>query len=313
MNIFLYNSQLTVKHLKMIHAIADSATVREAAESLKISQPALSSRISDAEQRLGIQLFVRRGRKLAISAAGRMLLRSATRILEELARTEHDLSRLSEGIKQVLRVGLPHYSSFTWLPEAIAEFQTELPGVKLEITAEATRDPLNALYQNDIDVALVTSPNRSLHIDEKRVRSIRLFRDEMVASLPIGHAKATEQFLIAEDFVGEIYITNAAIPEKNREYELFFQPQGITPRKVIQVAFNEAILELVKAGMGITIMTRWVLDTHASHAELSELPLTRKGLYINWFAVFAREKKIQAAASLLAKTISEHHARTYDG
>lgn len=91
----------------MIHAINAAESSTRAAEMLNISQPALSSRLHDAEKILGTRLFVRRGRRLSISTAGQLLLRSAKTILEELARVEHELMHLPDQVDQTLRIGMP--------------------------------------------------------------------------------------------------------------------------------------------------------------------------------------------------------------
>lgn len=80
----------------MVHAIDTAQSSTRGAEMLSISQPALSSRLRDAETALGMQLFIRRGRRLSISPAGQLLLRSARTVLEELARVENELMHLPE-------------------------------------------------------------------------------------------------------------------------------------------------------------------------------------------------------------------------
>ena len=80
----------------MIHAIDSADTLTKAADLLNISQPALSSRLHDAEEILGTPLFQRRGRRLALSAAGQRLLQSARKILEELAAVESELMNLPD-------------------------------------------------------------------------------------------------------------------------------------------------------------------------------------------------------------------------
>ena len=120
-------SQLSISHLKMICQLEKFDTVREAAQALFITQPALTNRIREAERRLNTQLFYRRGRRIFMTNAGQRLLVSAKKILEELARAEHDISRLSDGVEQVIRVSLPHYASFTWLPNLITGFSRATP------------------------------------------------------------------------------------------------------------------------------------------------------------------------------------------
>ncbi|MCL1038467.1 LysR family transcriptional regulator [Shewanella submarina] len=296
--------QLNINHLKMICTIAKSETVKEAAESLFITQPALSNRIREAERRLDTVLFVRRGRKLIISNAGKRLLHSAQKILDELGRAEYDIARLSDGIEQVLRLGLPQYASFKWLPAVTRYFASDLPHIELEITAAS--QPLNALFNGDVDIAMISSAQKSLSLDDNLYESSFLLQDELMACLSQDHEKANRQYLLAEDFSDETYITNSIIPEKDREYELFFQPENILPRKVLQVGFNEAIIELVKVNYGITIMSKHLMSPYLESGAIMAVPLGEKGLNIYWHLVYLKQSKIARPAKQLSAILQQY-------
>jgi LysR family transcriptional regulator for metE and metH len=199
---------------------------------------------------------------------------------------------------------MPQYASFAWLPAAVQRFEKQFPEVELEIVSEAATQPRNALIRGDVDFAIVSSPARTVQMDRSRFRSKQLIRDELVALLPANHAKANEPFVVAEDFVSETYITNSAVPERNREYELFFQPDAVYPERVVQVGFTGAILELVAAGIGTTIITRWILESDDRFSEVVTKPLTKSGLFVNWFAIFSNEQEIAAQVDALCDVIA---------
>lgn len=301
----MFRSRLTIKHLEMIRAIDAAATSTRAAEMLNISQPALSSRLHDAEEILGVRLFVRRGRRLSISPAGQLLLESARTILAELERIESEFLNLSQPVRQPLRIGMPRYAAFSWLPAAITAFEKQFPDVAIEIVSEAAVLPRHALLRNEVDIAIVSSPHQDIHIDKRRFMCRKLIRDEFVALLPACHEKAGRPYLLADDFVEETYVTNSAIPEENREYDLFFRPNSINPARVVQVGFTSAVLELVAAGIGTTILTRWTMETGEQMSNVVALPLTQKGLYVHWFAIYPRSHEIEAQARLLCDVIAE--------
>jgi len=302
-------SQLSISHLKMICTIVESNTVKQAAEKLFITQPALTNRIREAERRLNINLFVRRRRKLIITTAGKRLLQSAKKILEELERAEYDIARLSDGIEQVLRIGLPHYASFKWLPDVVSYFHKELPNIELEITAEAAINPLDALYNGDVDIALVSSGSRVLDIHKSDYESIFILQDELRACLSAKHRKSEQAFMSADDFSNETYITNSTVPEKDREYELFFKPHNVLPYKVVQVGFNEAIVELVKVNMGVTIISNQLILPYLSGGEIKTMPLGEKGLSIYWHLVYLTNSNVTEPAKLLTNILKQHRTK----
>lgn len=300
----MLGTRLTIKHLQMVHAIETAETMTRAAELLNISQPALSSRLHDAEEILGTRLFHRRGRRLSLSGPGQRLLRSTRTILTELATVENELKTLPNQPTRSLRIGMPQYASFAWLPAAVKQFEMSFPEVELEIVSEAATQPRNALIRGEVDFAIVSSPTNNIQMDRNRFRSKRLIRDELVALLPANHAKADDPFVVAEDFARETYITNSAVPERNREYELFFQPDAVYPERVVQVGFTGAILELVAAGIGTTIITRWILESDDRFSDVVIKPLTKSGLFVNWFAIFPHEQEIEAQVDALCDVIA---------
>lgn len=299
-------SQLNISHLKMVWTIDKCETVREAAESLFITQPALTNRIREAERRLDTDLFVRRGRNLIMSRAGKRLLYSANKILDELARAEYDIARLSDGIEQVLRIGLPQHVSFKWLPNVISYFNKELPNTELEITANAASQPLSALYSGDVDVAMISSATKKIELDDNAYDSIYLLEDELIACLSSKHKHANKKYLMAEDFADETYITNSTVPEKDREYELFFKPKNILPRKVLQVGFNEAIIELLKVNMGLTIISKRLIEPYLKNNDIRTVKLGKSGLKIYWHLVYSKKAKVTKSTKILTTIIKDY-------
>lgn len=296
-------SQLNISHLKMICVLEQFDTVKEAAQALFITQPALTNRIREAERRLNTKLFIRRGRKIVMSSAGKRLVISAKKILEELARAEHDINRLTDGVERVIRVGLPHYASFSWLPNVVRAFKEEMPEVEIEISAESAIKPLNALYNGDIDVAMIATSQPQLVLDENLYQVEFLLRDELLACVSNTHSFADKDYLEADDFADETYVTNSTIPETDREYELFFKPNNIIPSKVLQVGFNEAIMELIEAGMGVSIFSQRQLNKLVENRKVKTVRLGKAGLAIYWHVVSMKQETVAKATALLSSTI----------
>jgi len=299
-------SQLNISHLKMICTIEASSSVKQAAESLCITQPALTNRLREAERRLNTNLFVRNGRKLIMTSAGKRLLHSAQKILKELERAEYDISLLAEGVEQVLRIGLPHYASFKWLPFVINAFNESYPNIELEIISNASQAPLPGLLQGEIDIAMISSANKVLNLDDEVYGSFCILQDELVACLSNKHKKSNQNRFQADEFKDEVYITNSTVPEKDREYELFFKPHNVLPRKVLQVGFNEAIIELVKANMGMTIMSKRWLEANLNTNEIHRAQLGDSGLNIYWHLVYLKKNKIIKPVNLLTQVLTEN-------
>ncbi|WP_448568010.1 LysR family transcriptional regulator [Thalassotalea ganghwensis] len=301
----LVKSQLNISHLKMMCALEKNTTVKEAAQALFITQPALTNRIREAERRLNTPLFIRRGRKLIMSNAGKRLLISAKKILEELARAEYDIERFSDGIEQVIRLGVPHYASFTWLPHVVKAMTEHFPTIELEITAQESIQPFISLQRGSIEMAMISSSERQLHFDDKLYGYHYVAEDELVACLSTQHKKAGKDYLLAEDFVDETYVTNAAVPEKDREYELFFKPANVIPRKVLQVGYKEAIIELVNANLGLSVFSKRHITPYLKHHDIQTKPLGIAGLKIHWHLVYLKQDAVKQPAELFVRLLQQ--------
>lgn len=285
-------SRVTIRHLKMVYAISNAASLTKAAELLNISQPALSNRLNDAETVLGTQLFFRRGRHLTLTNAGKVFLRCATQVLKNIAVTEAELSTIPDSAAQTIRLGMPPQAAYGWIPDAMKILGKQHAGYALEIVSENDDSPWDALQSGAISVALMSSPSKIAGLDTKRFRAMHLFRDEFVALVPANHPMARKPYLEAGEFVDETYITSIAVPEKNREFSLFFQPNGCYPEKVVQVGYTGAIPQLVAAGVGCTIVTRWVYETSSAHKGVVRVPITKSGVFLNWYAVMDRNQAV---------------------
>lgn len=296
---------LEINHLKMLQALVQFDTMAEAADKLAITQPALSNRLREAERRLGLPLFTKSGRKLKITPHGERLLYSATRILNELERSESDIQHMIKGVEFIMRLGVPDYVGYkNWLPKLVTQLGQQQPEVAIHIVARSAKETIVEFIESDVNIALTTASMESIEANEN-FGYIKLFKDELVALLPASSPKAKKKFLREDDFDDLPYITNSAIPQKNREYELYFVPEKIMPKRVIQAGTNEAIIELVSNGIGMTIMSKWIANSYIDDTKIAKLPLKRKGLAIDWHIVYRKDNRLASAAAMLAEILTE--------
>ena len=294
------NLKLEILHLRMLKAIVDSGSVTAAARQLGVTQSALSHRLRDAERRLDTSLFERKNRKLALTDTGKRLLFSAEIILNELENVEYQISTASSKNFESVRVGMKAYGSYHWLPHVINSFRATNPGVEIELVADVINDPVQALQDNVIDLAIVSHPANAGGLE-----AVKLFRDEMVAVLPARHPKAALEYLEVDDFSAETYITYETVPERGREYDLFFSHSRTRVDKIIRIGRTDAIIEMVSAGMGVTVLTHWVLTPYLASHPVSARPLTAERLFIDWHALTHKEKSSPFAHSVIEE-ISKH-------
>lgn len=279
---------LEVRHLRLIVAIAKEGSITKAGNHLYLTQSALSHQLRDAEEKLGVALFVRLNKRMVLTPAGERLLSSAQSVLEEMKRAEEDIRQIALNREGILRITTECYTCYHWLPSLLKIFNLEFPRIEVQIVVGATADPLQALLDGKIDLALVSEPPKN----SKLVYS-PLFQDELLVVTSKDHPLAKRSFVRPEDFAHEHMLIYTTI-EETSVFKKILGPAGITPRQVSRVQLTEALLEMIRAGVGIGVMAKWAIAPQLEAGTVRAIPLTKKGFRRRWVAAMLKNKSAPA-------------------
>lgn len=286
---------IEIRHLQLVQAITEEGTVTRAAERLNVTQSALSHQLREVEDRLGTPLFLRVNRRLTLAPAGERLLDSARRVLDDLRRAEEDINRLATHQDGVLRVSTACYTCYQWLPPLLAPFHRRFPRVDIEIVPEATRRTVEALHDRTIDFALVHE------VRDPKLRMVPLFEDELVVITAREHDLAAKPFLTAKDLADESVILMS--PPEESFFAKTLLREGVRPRKLWHVQLTEAIVELVRAGVGVSAVPRWVVARELRRGDVAAVRFSKKGLWRKWSAATLRVKETPPPIATLIELI----------
>ncbi len=131
-----------------------------------------------------------------------------------------------------------------------------------------------------------------------------LFKDEFVAVVPRSHTWARLKCVEYADFFDENYIMYNIPNEVSTIFKTIFS--GGHPKKVYKIALTEAILQMVKAGMGVTVLPHWVIRPYIEGGELIAVPITRRGIKRTWYAATLKNKVIPPYMNTFIKNLSKH-------
>jgi LysR family transcriptional regulator for metE and metH len=290
---------LEIRHLRMVAAVAASGSVTRAASEVHLTQSAVSHQLRDIEERLGTALFVRVGKRMVPTAAGARVLATARSVLDDIAATEDDVRRLATNAAGVVRVCAQCNTGYHWLPPLVDAFRRRYPTVDVSIAVECTMRPIEALLEGRLDLAIVTQEVHSPHL---RVRP--LFEDEHAAIVAPDHPFASRKFVRPEDFASERVLLYSGSMDDSFTVQRIFRPAGVEPARISFVMLTEAILAMVKAGLGISVMQTWAVEPAIRAGDVRAIPITPGGIQRRWNAATLRaaapSPHVEAFIELLA-------------
>ena len=274
---------LEIRHLRLVSAVAELGSLTRAGDRLHLTQSALSHQLRDIEARLGAALFLRVGKRLVLTPAGERLLSSAREVLEQLDRTEDEIRQMGKDRAGILRITTECYTCYHWLPPLLMRYRRRFPRVEVRIDVAATGRPLDTLLTGKIDLAIMSTPTT-----DRRLVSRPVFDDELVVIAAPHHRFARQTHVrLAELREETLYVYPPK--EESRVLQEVLVPSGNTPARVEEVLLTEAIAELVKAGLGVSVLARWAVQPLLNAGALVARPLTAKGLHREWRAVMPKD------------------------
>ncbi|MFL6602592.1 MAG: LysR family transcriptional regulator [Steroidobacteraceae bacterium] len=298
-------SRLETRDLRLIVALATARTTAAAAKTLHLTQPAVSRALMGLEQRLDVSLFDRTPRGLEPTEAGRTLLASAPRLLQELNLLEAQL-RGKTVPKRHLRLVCECYTAYHWMPSVLQTLKASLPGIDLSIALECTGDPIGALQAGELDVALITEAPTPR---SPRVGVKPLFFDEVLFIMSASHRLASRASLTRADLEDEILFA-AHVPTRDTQWfprATLVGKRGDRALTFQAVPLTEAIVDFARAGLGIGVLSEWLAEPHLKRREVLARRLASGPILRPWRLMWRRE--VEEAALQLFEALGKSQPR----
>jgi DNA-binding transcriptional LysR family regulator len=259
------------RQLKCFLAVAECLHFGRAAESVHLSQPALSLQIRALEEELGVQLFFRDHHRTQLTPAGTVLVEDARQILSLCASATQHVQRAALGEVGTVRVGFISTAAALLVPQIVKEFHRLYPGIHLELRNVLTDDQVSQLIAQKLDVGLLRVP---LNTAPEIVTNV-IHKERFVLLLPVGHPLAgkkpfTMEDLRSEDFI--IYTRKLAAGFHDRIMSIF-SAAGFCPQITQTVSEMYTLVSLVAAGQGISIAPASVLLHRTKNVIARPLPM----------------------------------------
>jgi DNA-binding transcriptional LysR family regulator len=248
---------MELRHLRYFVAVGEEQHYGRAASRLRVAQPALSRQIQDLEEEIGYKLFERLPRGVKLSAAGKLFLQDARRILQEVNEAAARAGRVARGLSGTLRVGFAENASWRGVvPDSFRRFRERQPDAELQLQPAASFEQLEAIRSGRLDGGFVNfMPNSDPELDQLLVA---IHHVELAA--PKKHALTKLKKLRLRDLtdVPFVWFPRWASPAFYDRLMHECHRGGLKSPRIVQEGLNEAtILSLVSNGLGVG----WVLGT----------------------------------------------------
>ncbi|MCL1475073.1 LysR family transcriptional regulator [Argonema antarcticum] len=246
----------TLDQLRILKAIAAEGSFKRAADSLYVSQPAVSLQVQNLERQLDVPLFDRGGRRAQLTEAGHLLLSYGERIIslcEETCRAIEDLQNLQGG---TLIVGASQTTGTYLLPRMIGLFRQKYPDVSVQLHVHSTRRTAWSVANGQVDLAIIGGEIPSELVEALEIKPY--LEDELALILPVVHPFAKVDIIQKDDLYKLQFIALDSQSTIRKVIDQVLTRWGIDTRRLkVEMELNsiEAIKNAVQSGLGAAFVS----------------------------------------------------------
>jgi LysR family transcriptional regulator, hca operon transcriptional activator len=244
-----------IRHLRYFVAVAEEGSISNAAERrLHTSQPSLSRQLRDLETEVGVRLFERKARGVALTAAGRVFLDHARLALMQIEAAGVAARRSEQPEKPGFVAGFLAGQEVIWLSETLRILREEASGVEVMLAEKSSPELAEALMQGKVDVAILRQEKQAPGIAFKF-----LLREPLVAILPSNHRLASRKSVRPQDLANEIFIGPARLaPVLDAIINDYAAKSGIIFKQKYDAETISGGMSLVASTGGVTLLPLYV-------------------------------------------------------
>lgn len=267
--------------------VVETQNLSRTAEDFGLSQPAVTKQIQTLEEMYGILLLERSGRKLKPTEAGEALYNNAREIIKAMDKLDKSMEEIAESRKGSLFLGASTIPGQYILPNVIKGFKDAYPHISISLEIADTEKIFNKIAERELDIGIVGG-----WLNNRKVDGFPWLQDELVLVVPAGHRLAGENSVSLLDLLNERWIfrekgsgTRKAVEDLLLAYSVNREELNIC----MEAGSTEAVLAMVEADMGVSIVSRWVIRPAAS-SKLSYIRLSEKEARRLFYIVLPKQK-----------------------
>lgn len=282
--------KFSLADLEAFVAVAELANFRRAAESVHLSQSALSRRIAKLEDALGVRLFDRTTRSVSLTAVGREFSRKAGGLLDDLEQTLMGMGEVAASRAGEVTVACVPSAAYYYLPRFIRGYHERFPRIRVRVIDEAANAVLGSVVRGEADFGI-----NFIGTQEPEVEFAAILKEPFVAACRKDHPLARRRKVTWEELGKYAYMTVSKSSGNRVLIDLAMAGTPSPPRWFYEVRHVSTMLGLIEAGLGVAAVPRLALP-QGDHPTLASVPLVEPAVTRTLGLIKRRGRTLSPAA-----------------
>ncbi|WDH99184.1 LysR family transcriptional regulator [Paenibacillus urinalis] len=294
---------MEIRQMRYFIEVARREHVTDAANALHVAQSSVSRQIVQLESELGVDLFIRKGRRVKLTPIGKILLARVEQVMNMIGEAEREVKEYLDPEKGVVRIAFPISLAAHVLPTVIYAFRQRYPEARFQMRQALYRDLIDGVINGEFNLAMIAP----LPGEDPQIQSKLLFTERIVALLPLQHRLADRTAIQLSDMQDDAFVT---LPEGTIFREIVLKACseiGFTPHIAFEGDDIDALKGLVSAGLGVALMPEVTLVDSIPHSTV-KIPLVGPEVTRTVGVIIPTQRKLLPTEQLFYQFLSEFFA-----
>jgi DNA-binding transcriptional LysR family regulator len=291
---------MNLNQLKIFYLAAKNGSLSAAAESLYITQPAVTKGIQRLQEHYEIKLFNRFGKKMALTDAGEVLYGIAESIFEMENRAEESLRDFQQRKRGFIRILSSESFGAYYLPFILDRFSRVNPKVRVSMEILPTELIVERTATLANDIGFISYP-----VPHKKLVAREILEDSYLVIVPAGHPFALKSFIEPGDLAGHSLIVHEKGSAPRQGIEEYLRRHNVSVTIPLELSNNEAVKTAVEEGLGVAVITRRVVSKEIGMGSLKAIPLSDPAMTRKFYLIHHKDKYISRPLQSLLDMVDQ--------
>lgn len=264
-----FNLNIDLRQLNTFLTVADTGSFSRASEKLYVAQPALSRQIRMLEEALNVEVFVRHGRGVVLTAAGELLYERARTLLQSLERTQADVTAVAGEVTGQVVLGLLPTVAHTFSGAIIEEYRRRFPQVHLAVKSAMSGTLQQMVIQHRLNLAITYN-----HSNHRNLRCHPLIEERFYLISPTNTRVSNR----SEITLDEVLDLPLVMPEEKHGLRVRMEKEAAERNKSLKLALEVSawpmLTDMVRRGLGYAILSSAAVHEMTLRKEVVAIPIT---------------------------------------